>query len=265
MCEICPQSDTARLAQKLRERLQEMTAVSQALSAGLAGDEKTANYLAILDRAICVQLRLVRQLELGQHLYTKSEVRLIPNLVDLVELGRDVMKKADALTYPLLEIKSEFSSALTTLPAQADRAALEEMLLFFISNSVRAIGRAGTIHLELERQQDQAVFTVSDTGGGLDPDTLADLFDPLAEAETRASGLRLARRIAELHGGTMVAGSTETGGARLAVSIPIVERMVGVVRSPSIPVDNSGGWDPALVALSDCLPLEAFLPDWGKK
>lgn len=265
MCEICPQGDTARLAQKLRERLQEMTAVSQTLRASLAGDEKAENYLAILDRAICVQLRLVRQLELGQQLYTKSEVRLIPDLVDLVELGRNVMQKTDDLTRPLLEIRAEFSSPLATLPARADRTALEEMLLFFLSNSVRAIGRDGTIRLELERQRDQAVFTVTDTGGGLDPDTLADLFDPLAEAETRSSGLRLARRIAELHGGTMVAGSTETGGARLAVSIPIVERMVGVVRSPSIPVDNSGGWDPALVALSDCLPLEAFLPDWGKK
>lgn len=265
MCEICPQSDTASLAQKLREQLQKMTAVSQALSAGLSGDEKTANYLAILDRAICVQLRLIRQLELGQRLYTESEVRIILAPTDLVELGRDVMKKADGLTRPLLEIRAEFSTSLAALPAQADRAALEEMILFLISNSVHAIGRNGTIRLELEQRGDQAVFTMTDTGGGLDLDVLADLFDPLAEEDTRANGLRLVQQIAKLHGGALVAGNSEAGGARLAVSLPIQERAAGVVRSPSIPVDNSGGWNPALVALSDYLPVEAFLPDRGQK
>lgn len=265
MREACPQYDTTRLTEKLRERLQEMTAASQALSSNLAGNEKVANYLAILDRAICTQLCLVRQLELGQQLYTQSEVRVIFAPMDLVELGRDVMKKADALTRPLLGIKAEFSSSLAALPTQADRAVLEKMLLLFLSNSVRAIGRNGTIRLELEQQRDQAVFTMTDTGGGLDPDVLADLFDPLAEPEAPARGLLLAQRIAKLHGGTLVVGNTEADGARLAVSLPIQEWTGGVLRSPSIPMDNAGGWDPALVALSDCLPLEAFLPDRGKK
>jgi len=263
--DFCPQCDTLRLAQKLRERLQEMTAVSQALSSNLAGDKKMAGYLAVLDKAICVQLRLVRQLELSQRLYNQDEPRVIPALTDLVALGRDVMKKADALTRPLLGIKAEFSSSLTTLPTQADRTALEDMLLFLISNSAHAIGRDGTIRLELERQQNMAVFTVTDTGSGLDPDVLAELFDPLAEPENRARGFSLARRIAELHGGTLMASSTESGGARLAVSISMVDRMGGIVRSPAICVETGGGWDPALVALSDCLPAEAFLPDRGKK
>lgn len=192
MSEACPQYDTTRLTEKLRERLQEMTAASQALSSNLAGNEKAASYLAILDRAICTQLCLVRQLELGQQLYTQSEVRVIFAPMDLVELGRDVMKRADALTRPLLGIKAEFSSSLAALPTQADRAVLEKMLLLFLSNSVRAIGRNGTIRLELEQQRDQAVFTMTDTGGGLDPDALADLFDPLAEPEAPARGLLLA-------------------------------------------------------------------------
>lgn len=263
VCDVS--NDTIRLAQGLRERLQEMTAVSQALSTSLTEDEKAANYLAILDRAICVQLRLVRQLELSHKLYTEnSEVRAFMAPTDLVEVGRDVMEKANALTWPLLEIKAEFSSSLSALPAQADRAELEEMLLFFIANSVRAIGRKGTIRLGLEQQGEQAVFTVTDTGGGLDPEVLEDLFDTNAEAETRARGLRLAQQIAGLHGGTMVAGNSKSGGARLAVSIPIKDWVGGYLQSPPIPVDNTGGWDPALVALADWLPLEAFLPDGGE-
>lgn len=265
MCDVCSQSGTARLTQRLRERLQEMTAVSQALSANLPADEKTAGYLAILDRAICAQLRLVQQLELDGRLNSPDELRLDQTLEDLAELCRSTAARADALTRPLLDIKVECSTAMTALPAMVDRNALEQMLLGFISNSVRAIGRSGSIRLELEQVEDRAVFTVSDTGGGVDAEVLAELFDPPEEPETPARGLLLAQRIAELHGGTLMAGNTDTGGARLAVSIPIVERLGGVLRSPSIPMENTGGWDPALVTLADFLPLEAFLPDRGKK
>lgn len=258
--DIYPQSDTARLTQGLREQLQEMTAASQALGSGLAGNEKAMQYLAVLNRAICAQLRLVRRMELDGRLNSPDEIRLERTLVDLVELCRGTAEKADALTRPFLDIGTEFSTGLAALPALADRGALEDMLLGFISNSVRAIGRNGSIRLELERTEDRAVFTVTDTGGGLDPEVLACLFDPQEEPGSPARGLLLARRVAELHGGTLVAGSAEPSGARLAVSIPIVERIGGVLHSPLLLVDAAGGWDPALVALSGCLPAQAFLP-----
>lgn len=263
MYEVLPQGGMDRLTRGLREQLQTMTAAAYALTPHLAGNEKAAEYLAVLDRAICAQMHLILQAELGQRLYSENEMRVIMAPMDLAALGRDVMKKADALTRPLLEIKAEFSSSLAVLPTQADRAALEEMLLAFLSNSVRAIGRNGTVRLELERQRDQAVFTMTDTGSGLDPDVLAGLFDPEEEPEAPVRGLLLARRIAELHGGTLVAGNTEAGGARLAVSLPVVERAGGILHSPLIPADG-GGWDPVLVALSGCLPQSAFLPDRKK-
>lgn len=281
MYEVLPQSGMERMLGGLRAQLQTMMAATYALEAHLDGNEKAAEYLAVMDRAICAQLRLILQAELGQRLYSEDEMRVVLAPTDLAALGRDVMKKADALTRPLLDIKAEFSSTLAALPTQADRAALEKMLLAFISNSVRAIGRSGTIRLELERQRDQAVFTMTDTGGGLDPDALAGLFEPEdpdretngetdEEAEPEqapevpARGLLLARQIARLHGGTLVAGNTEAGGACLAVSLPIVEKAESILRSPPPSVDG-GGWDPVLVSLSDCLPLEAFLPDRRKR
>lgn len=258
--DIYPQSNTARLTQGLREQLQQMTAASQALGSGLAGNEKAEQYLAVLNRAICAQLRLVRRMELDGRLNSPDEIRLERTLVDLVELCRETAEQADALTRPFLDIGTEFSTGLAALPALADRGALADMLLGFISNSVRAIGKNGSIRLELERTEDRAVFTVTDTGGGLDPEVLAGLFDPQEEPGSPARGLILARQVAELHGGTLVAGSAEPSGARLAVSIPIVERVGGVLNSPLLRVDTGGGWDPALVSLSDCLPAQAFLP-----
>ena len=281
-----------RLTRGLREQLQTMTAAAHALGSNLAGNGKAEEYLAVLEHAICSQLRLVRQAELNERLYGNNELRVILAPMDLAALGRDVMKKTDALTRPLLDIKAEFSSSLAALPTQADQAALEEMLLCFIANSVRVIGRGGTIRLELERVEGRAVFTLTDTGCGLAPEVLAGLFVPdedekdredgedreesenQEESEDREDGealefpvrgLRLARRIAVLHSATLMAGNTEAGGACLAVSLPIVERASGALCSPAIPVDCSGGWDPVLVALSGCLPREAFLPERQKR
>lgn len=276
MYEAMPLDEMERLVMGLREQLQTMTAAAYALNPHLAGNEKAVEYLAVMDRAICAQLRLVLRAELARRLYSRDERRVVPAPTDLAELGRDVMQKTDALTRPLLEIKAEFSSSLPALPAQADRTALEHMLLAFISNSVRAIGRGGTIRLELERQRDQAVFTMTDTGSGLDPHALSELFDSEAEPGEEAGGeteeepdapvrgLQLARQIAWLHGGTLVACNTQGGGACLAVSLPIVEKPGGMLHSPDIPV-SCGGWDPVLVSLSDQLPAEAFLPDRKKR
>lgn len=260
MNDVLAQGGIGRLTRGLREQLQTMTAAAHTLASNLDGNEKAAEYLAVLNRAMCVQLRLIRQAELNERLYDENEMRVVLAPTDLAALGRDVMEKTDALVRPLLDIRAEFSSSLAALPTQADRDALEEMLLQFISNSVRAIGRSGTVRLELEQAEDRAVFTVTDTGGGLDPAALAGLFEP-EEPEFPARGLVLARRIAALHGGALMAGNTEAGGACLAVSLPIVERARGVLHSPGIPVDRSGGWDPVLAALSGSLPAGAFRPD----
>lgn len=265
MNEIPAQGGMGRLTLELRERLQEMTAAAHALAFDVAGNERALGYLAVLNRAICAQLRLIRQIELDGRLNSPDEIRLQRSQVDLVALCQDVMKRSDSLTRPLLDIRAEFSSPLTTLVTCADRNALEAMLLCFITNAVQAIGRGGSIRLGLEHQEEQAVFTVTDSGGGLDPAALAGLFDTWEEQDHPVRGLLLGRRIAELHGGALMADNTEDGGARLTVSIPITEQEGGalrgqILRSKPIPADHDGGWDSALVALSGCLPPQAFAP-----
>lgn len=253
---------TGRLTRGLRERLQSMTMVAHLLGSAVAGNEKAEEYLAVLKRDICTQLWLVQQTELDHRLNGRGEIKLERTLVDLAALCRDVMEKVDALTRPLLDIRAEFISSLAALPTLADKGALENMLLGFVSNSVRAIGRSGSIRLKLERQKDQAVLTMTDTGGGLDAGALADLFGPREEPEIPARGLVLAQRIAKLHGGSLRAVNTGGEGVCLAAVIPIEEPPVGEMHR-LIPVEE-GGWDPALVALAEDLPIQAFLPDRGE-
>ena len=268
MKDLNPADEALRLTSLLREQLNEMMAAGQALTGSLADNGRALEYMAVLQRGMFRQLRLIRQLELDQKLNGLDEVRLFRTLVDLVKMCRDLITRADPLLSPL-GIRVQFSTTLTALPTLADQAALEEMLLALISNSVKAIGRDGSILLELEQRDRKAVFTLTDNGGGMDCAVLSALFDPPEEDDEEpdsplarhSRGLSLVQQIAALHGGILIVDSKQSKGVRLAISMPLVSRIGGLLSTPPSARDDTGGWDRVLVALSDCLPLQAFLPE----
>lgn len=262
MCDAGPAAGGKRLSRLLREQLNEMMAAGQALEAILKDSQTGLSYLAVLNRGLCRQLRLARLLDLDERMNSEDEVRLFFQPVELVELCRSLMYRVDSLSRPL-EIRAEFSSALIALPTLADRGALEEMLLALLSNSIRSIkaaGKRGAVTLELEQRDRKAIFTLKDNGGGMDAETLASVFDQESGEDPKLGlGLSLARQIAALHGGIMIVDNKENQGVRLAVSLPLLDKARGsLLRSPS--ADETGGWDKVLIALSDCLPPQSFLP-----
>ena len=71
----------------------------------------------------------------------------------------------------------------------------------------------------------RVTLAVEDSGPGVEPALRERIFDRLyrAPGETAGGsglGLSIARRIAQLHGGTIEAGASALGGLRVAVSIP---------------------------------------------
>ena len=265
MNEHLPRVEAGRLAGLLRDQLHEMMAAAHGLEDLLAMSPKGREYLAVINRGLCSQLRLTRHLELDYRLSSEDEVRLNLRPVELVELCRDLMEQTQSVVRSL-GIRAVFRTELSELEMNGDRARLEDMLLCLISNAVKAVGGDGEIVLTLERRGDRVILMLSDDGGGLSDRALAEFFgqreeDDIPPGTGLGLGLSLARRIAALHGGAILADTYEHRGTRLAVALPYQPPRWDTLFSRRPVIDQEGGWNKVLVELSDCLGVESFLPE----
>jgi signal transduction histidine kinase len=91
-------------------------------------------------------------------------------------------------------------------------------------NSIQAIESEGKILVELKLEGTCAAIAVVDTGRGIPPDHLPNIFRPFYTTKGNGTGLglSLARRIVEEHGGRIDVASSVGEGTRFVVSLPIV-------------------------------------------
>jgi signal transduction histidine kinase len=115
---------------------------------------------------------------------------------------------------------------------RSDPHRLRQILYVLLGNAVRFTAR-GSIELAVHRVQDESEvdflqFDISDTGVGMPPEQLAEIFEPfsssLAPAVSRYSGtglgLSLTRKLSELLGGSVNVKSTLGEGTTFSVRIP---------------------------------------------
>jgi signal transduction histidine kinase/DNA-binding NarL/FixJ family response regulator len=116
-----------------------------------------------------------------------------------------------------------------------DGLRLRQVLSNFLSNAVKFTER-GDIRLEVRRspatdQPDLVCFAVSDSGIGMDAETIARLCEPFVQGDTRTSrryggtglGLAICRRLAELMTGRLHIESTPGEGTTVSFTLPLTK------------------------------------------
>jgi signal transduction histidine kinase len=108
---------------------------------------------------------------------------------------------------------------------------IRQSLLNLLSNAAK-FTRNGHIRLSARRETvgggDWFVFSVSDTGIGIAPEKLAELFQPFVQADTSITrefggtglGLAITKRMAELLGGALSVDSVKGGGSTFTLRVP---------------------------------------------
>jgi two-component system cell cycle sensor histidine kinase/response regulator CckA len=124
------------------------------------------------------------------------------------------------------------------LVVEADANQLHQIFTNLILNARDAMPRGGTIRIEVRRERDDATFSfghlaknpgsyahflVSDTGCGIDEETLHHIFEPLFTTKKNGTGLGLAvtHQVVQLHGGEIFVESTEGAGTTFHIFLPL--------------------------------------------
>lgn len=90
------------------------------------------------------------------------------------------------------------------------------------SGEAAAIGGRGELIIRVEADDDEARVHVIDTGPGIEPDRLAEVFHPYVSSHPGGTGLGLptARRIIEEHGGSLAIHSEVGRGSDFVIHLP---------------------------------------------
>ena len=187
-------------------------------------NEKVRNSLGYIEEHVN---RCVAIIESILNLTRMKPPNLEPlDLLDTVRLRMD-------LTAVPEKIAIEWRSPEGPVPILADRAQL--MLIFdnIIKNAFQAMEGEGTLTVGVKticaEAGEWAEVRFSDTGHGIDPDDMDQIFDPLYTTRTHGVGfgLSIAKLIVERHGGGISVESKAGEGATFVIRFPLSQEESG--------------------------------------
>ncbi|GAB7549096.1 hypothetical protein CS8_087980 [Cupriavidus sp. 8B] len=124
-------------------------------------------------------------------------------------------------------VRMRFPAAEPPCFVRADRTRLKQILLNLLSNAIKYNREQGSVDVQVTTTEHRVCVSVHDTGAGLTPERLAQLFQPFnrlgheaGPVEGTGIGLVVARRLAELMGGTIDVESTPGVGSVFRVELP---------------------------------------------
>ena len=119
-------------------------------------------------------------------------------------------------------IKIEFQKVAGLAEVEHDSDQLHQVLLNLLLNAVQAIEGSGTVTVEITPVDGFALISVTDTGRGIAPEHLPNIFRPFYTTKGNGTGLglSLARRIVESHGGKIEVSSEYGSGTQFRVYLP---------------------------------------------
>ena len=110
-----------------------------------------------------------------------------------------------------------------------DRKQFQEVLFNLLRNACQAIGEKGKITVAAREANDRIIIDIQDTGAGVDPDKIKELFNPFFTTKDPGKGtglgLFIVRQIVERNGGRIYMKNTEVGrGTTFTVEFPAAAR-----------------------------------------
>lgn len=218
------------LSHELRTPLNAMLGWVRILRAGNLDEERAKKALEIIERNTRQQSSLIEDL-LDVSRIISGKMRIEQELVDLLPSLEQVAESIKPLAMAK-DVAFDVRATDEPLYLNGDSVRLQQVITNLLQNALKFTPSGGKVTLAFQREGQNAVIKVSDTGVGIEEEFLPLIFDRFsqADASTRRSntglglGLTIVRNIVELHGGMVSVKSDGQGkGAEFTVTLPLAE------------------------------------------
>ena len=271
----------AMLGHELRTPLSALRNAAEALRRRASESAELQTLQGIMERQVRHLTRLTDDL-LDMSRMTRGKLTLQRErlaLSDVIAMGVETAR-------PMIE-KRQHTLAVDaprqSIYVDGDLARLAQILSNLLDNAAKYSEPGGRIDLKAVAAGGVVTIKVSDHGIGIDRELMPRIFDLFMQGEHVKSaaeggglglGLALARRLAEMHGGTLTAYSAGKGrGAEFVLSLPVVAVVYGTDAETEAPSESPSKVDllPArrVLVVEDnpdaAATLTMMLKEWGQE
>jgi signal transduction histidine kinase/ActR/RegA family two-component response regulator len=218
----------ATLSHELRTPLTAVLGWSQILLTGQHDPADVQHGLATIAQNARAQAQLIEDL-LDMSRIVSGKIRLDiqrTELASIIDAAVDAVKPSvDAKAIRLLKIIDPHAGSVFGDPNR-----LQQVVWNLLSNAVKFTPEGGRIHVLVTRVHSHLEITVRDSGPGISPEFLPQVFERFRQADASITrkhgglglGLAIVKQLVELHGGTVrVDNAPAGGGAIFVVSLPL--------------------------------------------
>jgi signal transduction histidine kinase/ActR/RegA family two-component response regulator len=217
----------ATLSHELRTPLTPIISCTHLLDAepSLGPDERKS--VQVIDRNARALSRMIDEL-LDLSIVTNRKLRLIRERTEMNEWTRATLETIRP-DWEKKELEMQFIPANKPIDLDIDSTRLAQVLTNLMTNAIKYTDTGGRITVRVSTGGDGVRIAVSDNGAGLSKSEIGRIFEMFHQSRTPHTqsvgglgvGLTVARAIAELHGGGLLAESAGQGkGATFTLWLP---------------------------------------------
>jgi PAS domain S-box-containing protein len=195
----------------------------------------------MMDRQVGQMVRLVDDL-LDVSRISRGKIELRKERSELASIVHHVVEATRSL---FRHMNHELTIELPSDPIflNADPTRLAQILGNLLNNAYKFTPKGGSISLLVQREANEAVIRIRDSGIGIAANQLSRIFDIFVQVDTSLErsvsglgiGLTLVKRLVEMHNGSVKADSAGIGrGSEFVVRLPILEEITKSLTEPPI-------------------------------
>lgn len=186
-----------------------------------AEDDDESEMLRTARRSVATLVEMVAQI-LDISRMEVGEMRLGRQQLDIVPVANEVIN----ILKPLTGKRKVVIKATPPVMAFADGDVLRRVITNLLGNAIKFTPDGCEIVITAEKAGSQAVFSISDSGPGIDPSLHERVFDKYAQIDSPARkagaglGLTFVKMAVEAHGGSIRLASAPGKGCTFTVTLP---------------------------------------------